>query len=39
MIDSLQRATDHLDQVLLEVQSDPRGVLGKAPAKQIEVKP
>jgi phospholipid/cholesterol/gamma-HCH transport system substrate-binding protein len=39
MIESLQRASDHLDQVLQEVQSDPRGVIGKAPAKQIEVKP
>jgi phospholipid/cholesterol/gamma-HCH transport system substrate-binding protein len=39
MIESLRRATDHLDQVLSEVQSDPRGVIGKAPAKQIEVKP
>jgi hypothetical protein len=30
---------DHLDQVLGEVQSDPRGVLTKPMAKQIEVKP
>jgi phospholipid/cholesterol/gamma-HCH transport system substrate-binding protein len=39
MIESLQRASEHLDQVLQEVQSDPRGVIAKAPAKQIEVKP
>ena len=38
-IESLQRATDHLDQVLVEVQSNPRGVINKAPAKEIEVKP
>jgi phospholipid/cholesterol/gamma-HCH transport system substrate-binding protein len=38
-IESLQRATDHLDQVLGEVQANPRGLIGKAPAKQIEVKP
>lgn len=38
-IDSLQRATAHLDQVLDEVQSDPRGLIAKAPARQIEVKP
>ncbi len=38
-IESLQRATDHLDQVLGEVQTNPRGVIGKAPAKEIEVKP
>jgi len=29
----------HLDQVLQEVQSNPRGVLTKAPAKEVEVKP
>ncbi len=38
-IASLQRATDHLDQVLGEVQTDPRGLIGKAPAKEIKVKP
>lgn len=38
-IDSLQRATNHLDQVLGEVQANPRGLISKAPAKQIEVKP
>jgi phospholipid/cholesterol/gamma-HCH transport system substrate-binding protein len=38
-ISSLQRATDHLDEVLSEVQSNPRGLIGKVPAKQIEVKP
>jgi phospholipid/cholesterol/gamma-HCH transport system substrate-binding protein len=38
-IESLQRATDHLDQVLGEVQADPRGVFTKAPPKEVEVKP
>ncbi len=38
-MESLQRATDHLDQVLGEVQTNPQGVISKAPAKQIEVKP
>jgi phospholipid/cholesterol/gamma-HCH transport system substrate-binding protein len=38
-INSLQRTLDHLDQVLGEVQANPRGLVGKAPAKQIEVKP
>ena len=38
-ITSLQRATDHLDQAVGEVQNNPRGLLGKPPAKQVEVKP
>ena len=38
-IASLQRATDHLDQLLGQVQTDPRGLIGKAPAKEISVKP
>jgi phospholipid/cholesterol/gamma-HCH transport system substrate-binding protein len=36
---SLQRSMDHLDQLLGEVQSNPRGVIAKPMAKQIEVKP
>jgi len=36
---SLQRSMDHLDQLLAEVQANPRGVVGKPMAKQIEVKP
>ena len=36
---SLQRTLDHLDQVLGEVQANPRGIVGKARAKEIEVKP
>jgi phospholipid/cholesterol/gamma-HCH transport system substrate-binding protein len=36
---SVQRATDHLDQVLGEVQADPRGLIGKAPGKEIKVNP
>jgi phospholipid/cholesterol/gamma-HCH transport system substrate-binding protein len=38
-INSLQRTLDRLDQLLSEVQANPRGLVGKAPAKQIEVKP
>ncbi len=38
-IGSLQRTLDHFDQVLSEIQANPRGVVGKPPAKQIEVKP
>ena len=38
-ITSLQRAADHLDQAVGEIQDNPRGLLGKAPAKEIEVKP
>jgi phospholipid/cholesterol/gamma-HCH transport system substrate-binding protein len=36
---SLQRSMDHLDQLLGEVQANPRGVIGKPLAKEIEVKP
>jgi phospholipid/cholesterol/gamma-HCH transport system substrate-binding protein len=36
---SLQRTLDHLDQVLGEVQANPRGLVGKPRAKEIEVKP
>jgi len=38
-IGSLQRATDHLDDMLTEIQANPRGLVGKASAKEIEVKP
>jgi phospholipid/cholesterol/gamma-HCH transport system substrate-binding protein len=38
-INTLQRTLDHFDQVLSEIQSNPRGVVGKPPAKQIQVKP
>jgi phospholipid/cholesterol/gamma-HCH transport system substrate-binding protein len=38
-LESVQRATDHLDRVLREVHSDPGALIGKGPAKQIEVKP
>jgi phospholipid/cholesterol/gamma-HCH transport system substrate-binding protein len=36
---SLQRATEHLDEVAGEIRNDPRGLLSKPPANQIEVKP
>jgi len=36
---SLQKATEHLDEIAGEVRNDPRGLLSKPPAKQIEVKP
>lgn len=38
-IRSLQTATDHLDQILGDVEANPRGLIGKAPAKEVEVKP
>jgi phospholipid/cholesterol/gamma-HCH transport system substrate-binding protein len=38
-IASLQRATDHLDHVLSEVEANPQGVLSKAPAKEVEIRP
>jgi phospholipid/cholesterol/gamma-HCH transport system substrate-binding protein len=36
---SLQMATDHLDRVLNDVESNPRGLIGKAPPKEVEVRP
>jgi phospholipid/cholesterol/gamma-HCH transport system substrate-binding protein len=36
---SLQTATDHLDRVLSDVESNPRGLIGKAPPKEVEVRP
>jgi phospholipid/cholesterol/gamma-HCH transport system substrate-binding protein len=38
-IASLRRATDNLDHMVSEVRANPRGLLGKAPAREIEVKP
>jgi phospholipid/cholesterol/gamma-HCH transport system substrate-binding protein len=38
-VHSLQQATDHLDQVLGEIQSSPQGLLSKPPSKEVEVKP
>ena len=36
---SLKRATDDLDRVLQEIQSNPRGLVGKGPARETVVKP
>ena len=36
---SLQRAADSLDGLARDVRQNPRGVLGKPPAKEVEVKP
>ena len=36
---SLQRMTEHVDQVIGDIQSNPRGLIAKPPAKEIEVKP
>jgi phospholipid/cholesterol/gamma-HCH transport system substrate-binding protein len=36
---SLQRTLDRLDQVLGDLQANPRGLVGKPAAKEIEVKP
>lgn len=38
-ISSLQRASANLDQVIGEIRNNPRGLLAKPPAKQVEVKP
>jgi phospholipid/cholesterol/gamma-HCH transport system substrate-binding protein len=38
-IASLETTTKHLDQLIGEIQRDPRAFIGKAPAKQVEVKP
>ena len=38
-IDSLQRATDRLDRLIGDIQTNPRAAFLKAPAKEIEVKP
>jgi phospholipid/cholesterol/gamma-HCH transport system substrate-binding protein len=36
---SLQRATERLDEIAGEIRNDPRGLLTKPAAKQVEVKP
>ena len=38
-LSSLQQATDNLDRIIGEVQQNPRGLIGKAPAREVEVKP
>jgi phospholipid/cholesterol/gamma-HCH transport system substrate-binding protein len=38
-IGGLQRTTENLDRVLNEVQSNPAGLIGKAKAKEVEIKP
>jgi len=38
-IASLRQATDNLDRLLSDIHDNPRGFLGKSPAKEIEVKP
>ncbi|MBV8681620.1 MAG: MCE family protein [Caulobacteraceae bacterium] len=38
-IQSMQSAAEHLDRVLSEVEANPRGVLSKAPPKEVHVKP
>jgi phospholipid/cholesterol/gamma-HCH transport system substrate-binding protein len=38
-IQSLQSAADHMDRVLGEVEANPRGLIAKAPAKEVQVKP
>ena len=36
---TLQQAAESLDRLTTEIERDPRGVIGKAPAKQLEVQP
>jgi phospholipid/cholesterol/gamma-HCH transport system substrate-binding protein len=38
-IQSLQSAAEHLDRVLGEVEANPRGLIAKAPAKEVQVRP
>jgi phospholipid/cholesterol/gamma-HCH transport system substrate-binding protein len=38
-ISGLQRTTESLDRVLNEVQTNPQGLIGKAKAKEVEIKP
>lgn len=38
-ISSLQRASANLDEAIGEIRNNPRGLLSKPPAKQVEVKP
>nr|MBA3811429.1 MCE family protein [Caulobacteraceae bacterium] len=38
-INTMQRTLDHLDQVVGEVQANPRGLVGKPRAKEIELQP
>jgi phospholipid/cholesterol/gamma-HCH transport system substrate-binding protein len=38
-ISTLETATKHLDQLVGEIQRDPRAFINKAPAKTVEVKP
>jgi len=38
-LSSLQEATENLNRLVIEVQQNPRGLIGKPPAKEVEVKP
>lgn len=38
-VTSLQQATEHLDQVIDELQQSPQGLISKPPSKEVEVKP
>ncbi|MGA0600315.1 MlaD family protein [Caulobacter sp. KR2-114] len=38
-VTSLQQATEHLDQVIDELQQSPQGLVSKPPSKEVEVKP
>lgn len=38
-LSSLHRTSDDLDRLLNELQASPRGLIGKPPGKQVEVKP
>jgi phospholipid/cholesterol/gamma-HCH transport system substrate-binding protein len=38
-IQSLQSAAEHMDRVLSEVEANPRGLIAKAPPKEVQVKP
>ncbi|HEY2051425.1 MAG TPA: MlaD family protein [Caulobacteraceae bacterium] len=38
-IQSLQSAAEHMDRVLGEVEANPRGLIAKPPAKEVQVRP
>jgi len=38
-IQSMQKVSEHLDHVLDEVEANPRGVIAKPPAKEVQIKP
>lgn len=38
-VQSLQQTAESLDRLIRDVEANPRGLVGKAPAEEIKVKP